>query len=155
MFETLNSTPSKQILPALMARLNFIIKTKGTGFLDWNVRTGHTTWDKTWALLFGLPHGLYSGNAGMWEKSIHTNNLPDVMETLNEHLMGETPHFDAKYRLESHCGKSYSIRTCGVIVDKNSLGRPSRMILISQKIAPVSLEGDHFKSVILPTFTSP
>ncbi|MBU8871174.1 MAG: PAS domain-containing protein [Gemmatimonadales bacterium] len=133
MSEATNIPKTGEDLPSLLARLNLINLTQGMGFLDWDVRTGNTTWDKNWSWLFGLPRGVFHGNAGDWEKTIHCHDLPEVMEILNDHLTGETQHFDSEYRLVGSCGKSHSVHTLGLAVARNSLGRPTRVVLISQE----------------------
>jgi len=107
----------------------------GQGYLDWDVRTGQISWDPAWADLFGWPHGIGSGNAGLWEDAIHPHDLGEVMEKLNEHLRGLTSVFVARYRLNSHCGQPHSIDTSGLVMARNTIGRPTRVILTSHKIA--------------------
>ncbi len=140
MFETVSKTKLRLDFPSLVSKTGISVSSRDTGFMDWDVRSGRTTWNKTWTQLFGLPKGIYYGDAGMWEKSIHADYLPEVIESLNDHLSGKTRYFDSEYRLEHHCGKSHSIRTFGITVDRNSMGRPTRVILISQKIIPVSVK---------------
>lgn len=107
----------------------------GQGYLDWDVRTGTTSWDRSWADLFGWPHGIGCGNAGLWENAIHPHDLSEVIEKLNEHLKGSTAIFVASYRLSPDCGQPHSIHTSGFVMTRNAIGRPARVILTSHKIA--------------------
>ncbi len=102
--------------------------------MDWEVTSGIATWDQTWSELFKLPPGKQSGTAGIWEQAIHPDDFPEVMEELNNHLSGKSPHFIAKYRLAGCPGREYSIRTCGVALARNILSRPTQVRFVSQKI---------------------
>ncbi len=134
MFELASTLGAKNDLTALLADLGPMPFSQDLGFLDWDVRSGNITFDHTWAGLFGLPHSVSCGNAGDWEKSVHAQDLPEVLERLNAHLAGETPHFELEYRLADGGEKIHSMRTCGVTVARNSQGRPTRVIMVSRGI---------------------
>jgi PAS domain-containing protein len=105
------------------------------GYLQWETRTGQTLWDTHWAELFGLPLKSHTGTAGLWEQAIHPHDQPEVMDLLNDHLNGLTENFEAQYRLASHCDQPHSISTYGRVIVRRTNGRPSRIIMISHKIA--------------------
>ncbi len=126
---------AREDLPAILNRLNLKDLAHDFAFLDWDVRTGKTSWDQNWSKLFNLPHGVFRGNAGDWEKAIHCLDLAEVLEILNDHLNGETSHFDLKYRLDGSCDNLRSVHTCGVVIARNKKGRPTRVIMISQEIS--------------------
>ncbi len=150
MFERSCPPDTQKDFVTLLTKLDLANPAQDLGHLEWNVRSGHTTWDQTWSELFQLSAEVFAGNAGMWEKLIHANDLPIVIETLNEHLAGNTSHFFAEYRLAHNNAEAYSIRTGGIVVSRNSRGRPTHVIMISWKITVLESKPINSEAYSLP-----
>ncbi len=134
MYETICPRQTDLAVTKALAKMGLPDAKEVPGYLDWDIRTGATVWDQAWSDLFGFSRGIYCGHTVDWVKSIHLEDLSDVMASLNDHLTGKSAHFLAEYRLAEDCGKSHSIRTCGVVVGRNSVDRPTWVIMLSQKI---------------------
>lgn len=135
MLELKRPNKTNEAIAYLLSKFDFTMMNKSMGYLEWDIRSGMIYWDPAWATLFGISSGVYCGNAGDWEDLIHPDDLPEVIDTLNEHLCGNTPFFLAEYRLAKCSEEKCTIKTCGIVVTKSSLDRPVWAVMISQYLS--------------------
>jgi len=69
-----------------------------------------------------------------WKKVIHPDDLDLTLESLNEHLDGHTPKFEAEYRMLSSSGAWKWILDRGQVVTRDNKGQPLRMAGTSRDI---------------------
>ena len=75
-------------------------------------------------------------NLETWKRQIHDNDLPLVEDAINKHIMGSLTNIDIEYRIKDLSGGYQWISTRGKIVDRDSNGKPSRVIGTHRDIGP-------------------
>jgi len=63
-----------------------------------------------------------------WEELVHPYDLPEIIETFNKHLSGETPYFEAEYRLRKKDQSYIWILDRGKIAESDDYGNATRII---------------------------
>ncbi|HPE68611.1 MAG TPA: transporter substrate-binding domain-containing protein [Thermotogota bacterium] len=100
---------------------------------DWDVCQGGMYLDREWFDLHGF-EGLERGEGFQnWYQRIHPDDLPLLKDRLFAHLSGETPFFEAEYRIWRE-GQWEWIRDRGAVLEKDEDGKPLRMIGTHQNI---------------------
>ena len=81
------------------SRLNTIIGAASLGTWDWDLLTDEVTYNKTWADIVGLSLEDIQGSVDAWEKTVLPEDLPLAMEAVEAHCRGETPMYEAEFRM--------------------------------------------------------
>jgi PAS domain S-box-containing protein len=71
---------------------------------------------------------------GAWTALIHPDDAAGVTQALERHLVGETPSFEAEYRIHSQDGTWHTIIDRGRVVERTTTGRPMRVLGISADV---------------------
>ncbi|MBW6478714.1 MAG: PAS domain S-box protein [Bacteroidales bacterium] len=108
----------------------------GDGVWDWNLVTNQTYYSKGWKDMLGYDMNDLENNYDTWEKLVHTDDLPDVINAINKHLKGETQALVAEYRMLAKNDKYKWILDRGKIIEKDKKGKPLRMIGTHSDITP-------------------
>ncbi|MCA9069596.1 MAG: diguanylate cyclase, partial [Planctomycetaceae bacterium] len=80
----------------------YFLAARGTndGLWDWNLRSGAVYYSPRWRDMLGLDESENASTKDEWLTRIHPEDRPRVESVLNEHLEGQTPHFEAELRME-------------------------------------------------------
>lgn len=117
-------------------RLDLALKGGDLGVWDWNVPTGKTSFNRRWARMLGYAPEEIEPNVSSWEKLIHPEDRPWVMETLHEHMEGRTPYYESEHRLKSKSGEWMWVLDRGQVVERDGEGRPVRIAGTHLDITP-------------------
>jgi len=109
-------------------RLTLAVEGAGLGVWDWNIQTGEVMYSKGWIEMLGYSEVEIESNIGTWEKLIHPEDMPRVVETVRKHRKGLTPFYQAEFRLRSRSGKWHWVLSCGKASEHDIDGKPSRMV---------------------------
>ncbi len=112
--------------PADAQRLALLIDASNDGFWDWNVVTGEVYFGGRWGEMLGYRPDEIEPHVRTWERLVHPDDLPWVMETLQAHLDGRTDHYQAEHRLLARDGTWRWILDRGRVVERDADGRPRR-----------------------------
>ncbi|MFH0823146.1 MAG: sigma 54-interacting transcriptional regulator [Pseudomonadota bacterium] len=107
-------------------RLDLALSGAGLGTWDWDLQTHTAFFDERWAEMLGFFLEEIEPYISGWEKLIHPEDKPRVLETLNEHLNGRSPLFEAEYRLQAKSGEWQWMLTRGRVVERDRDGKPLR-----------------------------
>lgn len=107
-------------------RLDLALSGTDAGVWDWNVQTGAVTYDKRWTGMLGYTVNEVEMEYGFWEKSVHPEDLPWVLEQLNAHLTGKNPDYRVEHRLKHKDGSWVWIQATGRVVEWSADGKPFR-----------------------------
>ncbi len=99
----------------------------GVATWDWNIITGEVRRNRAWAEILGFHHEEIRPHISAWEELIHPEDSSMVKSTLDQHLLGNTPHFQCEYRLRSKSGNWVWVLEKGRVVLRDKEGRPLRM----------------------------
>jgi hypothetical protein len=96
------------------------------GTWDWNVPTGALEFNERWAEMLGYRKEEVEPHRRSWEKLVHPEDLPAVLEVLNAHLEGKTPFYETEYRMRRKSGAWVWVLDKGKVIERDTQGRPRR-----------------------------
>ncbi|MBS3795108.1 MAG: PAS domain S-box protein, partial [Candidatus Thorarchaeota archaeon] len=107
-------------------RLSLVIEGSGLGTWDWNVQTGDVIFNERWANMLGYELSEIEPSLDAWKKRVHPEDLPEVMEILNEHLEGKSDSYVSEHRMRTKNGDWVWIEDRGRVVERDEDGDPIR-----------------------------
>lgn len=99
----------------------------GLGLWDWDVQTGETVLDETWAQMLGYELAEIVPRIDSWRERVHPADRVRVEEALGAHLKGAIPTYEVEQRLRTKSGGWKWILSIGKVIERDEEGRPSRM----------------------------
>ncbi len=117
---------AEEALRESQQRLDLALSGAGLGSWDWDLETRMAFFDQRWAEMLGFFPEEIEPHVSGWERLIHVEDKPRVMEILQEHLEGRRPLFEAEYRLQDKSGEWQWILTRGRVVERDRGGKPLR-----------------------------
>ncbi len=108
-------------------RLQLSLEGSGDGLWDWKILTDEVYLSPRWLEMLGYSIGELPGNVSSWERLIHPEDQPWVMETLNAHLQDSEHPYDFDYRVLTKSGEWKWIANYGKVVRRDEDGNPLRM----------------------------
>lgn len=114
-------------LAASEARLNFALHGSNAGIWDWDMDSAHTYYSPRWKTLLGYAGNEVLPHAEEWLKRVHPDDLPRVMQLLNEHVAGEKDFFESEHRLRRKDGSYIWVLERGTAI-REQHGRAVRMV---------------------------
>ncbi|CDX23082.1 PAS/PAC sensor-containing diguanylate cyclase [Mesorhizobium sp. ORS 3324] len=109
-------------------RWNFALTSAGQGVWSLDMRKGGTTYSETWVRMLGYDDGELDGDPDRWLTLIHPDDLKHVGEAERAHLAGETPFFEAEFRMRHKDGHWVWILDRGKAIERDGEGRLIRAI---------------------------
>ncbi|UCI08856.1 PAS domain S-box protein [Mesorhizobium sp. B1-1-8] len=109
-------------------RWNFALTSAGQGVWDLDMRKGGTTYSETWVNMLGYDEGELDGDPDLWLTMIHPDDYQLVAEADRAHLAGETPFFEAEFRMRHKDGHWIWILDRGKAIECDADGRLIRAI---------------------------
>ncbi|WP_017718084.1 PAS domain S-box protein [Kamptonema formosum] len=108
-------------------RLQMAIEGSALGLWDWNISTGATYFDPQWKKMLGYEEGEIENSYQSFERLIHLQDLPKVMQMLSDCLEGRSGVFEAEFRMKSKAGEWKWLLSHGKVFERDELGLPVRM----------------------------
>ncbi|MBW4496058.1 MAG: PAS domain S-box protein [Oscillatoria princeps RMCB-10] len=108
-------------------RLQMALEGSALGLWDWNISTGATYFDAQWKKMLGYEDEEIENNYQSFQRLIHLQDLPKVMDVLSACLQGRTCVFEAEFRMKSKAGEWKWILSHGKVFERDELGLPVRM----------------------------
>lgn len=109
-------------------RWNFALTSAGQGIWSLDTRKGGTTYSETWVEMLGYADGELDGDPDRWLTMIHPDDKERVAEADRAHLAGETPFFEAEFRMRHKDGHWVWILDRGKAIERDAEGRLIRAI---------------------------
>ena len=109
-------------------RWNFALTSGGQGVWSLDMRKGGTTYSETWVKMLGYDDGELDGDPDRWLTMIHPDDRERVAEADSAHLAGETPFFEAEFRMRHKDGRWIWILDRGKAIERDGEGRLIRAI---------------------------
>jgi PAS domain S-box-containing protein len=107
-------------------RLDLALRGARLGLWDWNLQTGEVVSGLRAAELLGYATEEIQLHDTDWEKQIHPEDKPRVMEAWNRHLKGIDLLYEAEYRLRSASGDLKWILDLGMVSERDESGKAVR-----------------------------
>ncbi|MFW6231529.1 MAG: PAS domain S-box protein [Spirochaetota bacterium] len=109
-------------------RLENIIRGTNVGTWEWNVRTGETRFDETWAELAGYElEELEPVSIATWLDLLHPDDGAVSEAALDRHFRGETDYYDVEVRIRHRNGTWVWAHDRGKVTTWNADGTPEWM----------------------------
>ena len=110
------------------ARLESIIKGTHIGTWEWNVQTGETVINETWANIMGYSISeLEPVSIKTWEDLAHPDDLKRSGDQLERHFTGELPYYDCECRMKHKDGHWVWVHDRGSVITRTGDGKPLMM----------------------------
>lgn len=103
-----------------------LIEASNDGFCDWNIQTGEVYFSRRWKEILGYCEEDVEPHVRSWEKIVHPDDMPHVMEVLQTHLHGKTDHYETQHRVKCKNGEWKWIIDRGKVISRSTEGTPLR-----------------------------
>jgi diguanylate cyclase (GGDEF)-like protein/PAS domain S-box-containing protein len=115
-------------LAAAEQRWTFALEGAGDGVWDWNLQSGHAVYSARWKAMFGDAESDIGDQAGEWSSRVHPDDMPAVMEALQDHLAGRTAAIAVEFRMQVKGGGWCWTQGRGTLVSRDDQGQPLRLV---------------------------
>ncbi len=107
-------------------RLDLVVQGAGLGTWDWFVASGRVAFNERWASMLGYELHEIEPTVKSWERLVHPDDMPRVMELLTAHLEGRSPEYRCEHRLLRKDGTWAWILDVGRVMERDRDGKPAR-----------------------------
>ena len=118
---------ARQALRESEERLELALSGGALGLWDSHLPTGRVVFNDRWGQMLGYDTGEIEHRVGAWERLLHPEDAPRVLQTFEDHLAGYTPHYECEYRLRTKAGHWKWILSRGKVVERDAHGNPVRV----------------------------
>jgi PAS domain S-box-containing protein len=132
-------------------KLQSIIDCSRLGTWEWNVQSGETVFNETWAQIIGYSlDELAPISIKSWEALAHPDDMKKSSKLLERHFSGELPYYEIECRMKHKDGHWVWVRDRGKVVSWSADGKPLMMFgthadITERKQAEQSLKESELK----------
>ncbi|MBS1261729.1 MAG: putative diguanylate cyclase DgcE [Calditrichaeota bacterium] len=108
-------------------RLELALHGGDLGMWDWHIPSGSIEYNERWIEMLGYTIDELHPSFEMWSTLVHPDDLPQVRETLERHLRGETPTYESEYRLRHKHGHWVWVLDKGKVTERDERGDAIRV----------------------------
>ena len=110
-------------------RWKFALEGAGQSVWDWNLSTGYMFQSNRLKQdMLGYPEEAYPDDFAFWKQLLHPEDAPVILQALDDYRDGKTKDFVVEGRMRCKNGAWKWILMRGMIVSRDSIGHPLRMI---------------------------
>jgi PAS domain S-box-containing protein len=99
----------------------------GVGFWQWNISSGHTTYNGTWCAMLGYSPEEVESRVEFWKKRIHPDDFQQAIEQLDRYLRDSSSVYQSEFRIRHKDGRWIWVQSKGRITAHDAQGSPMRM----------------------------
>lgn len=127
-------------------RWNFALEGSRDAVWDWNVKTNEVFFSQRWKTMLGFTEDESANRFDEWINRVHRDDLDRTLETIQQHLRGESPDYQIEHRVQAKDGSYRWILARGRVVTRDETGAPTRMVgtqsdITARKQAEQALQG--------------
>jgi PAS domain S-box-containing protein len=115
-------------LQAFEERWRFALEGTNQGVWDWNIPANEVFYSSSYKKLYGFGEDDLVGNEDKWKERIHPEDKKKFEDSIDIHINGSDPYYESTYRVKGKDGHYKWILAKGMIIAKDQLGKPLRMI---------------------------
>lgn len=126
-----NITERKQARAALLeteSRWKLAMESTGDGVWDWHIPSGVEFYSKRLIEMFGYEEGEIRNNPAELDGRTHPDDIAQLEADRKAHFSGLTPTFLNEHRIRCKDGNWKWVLSRGMVISRDSKGRPLRMI---------------------------
>jgi diguanylate cyclase (GGDEF)-like protein/PAS domain S-box-containing protein len=109
-------------------RWKFAIEGAGDGLWDWNVQTGEAFYSPRYKQMFGYADADFGTTSDEWRKRVHPDDAPGVFAALQPYIDGKPGTATVEFRMLCKDGSWMWTMGRGMVVERDTHGKPLRMI---------------------------
>jgi diguanylate cyclase (GGDEF)-like protein/PAS domain S-box-containing protein len=109
-------------------RWKFALEGANDGVWDWNYQTGEVLYSKRWKEMFGFTESEIGNTTSEWLDRVHPDDLTEVVKIIQSHLSSKTSSPSVEYRFRCKDGGWKWTLGRGMVVGRNSEGKPLRLV---------------------------
>ncbi|MBI9044607.1 MAG: PAS domain S-box protein [Anaerolineaceae bacterium] len=113
-------------------RFRLAMEATREGLWDWHVPSGNVYYSPAWEEILGL--SFVNPEFSIWEERIHPDDKDQTLITLQNHLSGDSEHWECEHRLKLDDGTYKWVLGTGRVVRRDEKGQPIQMIGTLQDI---------------------
>ncbi len=107
-------------------QIDMIVKGSGVGTWDWHIPSGRVVFNERWATMLGYELAEIEPHVRAWERLVHPDDKPAIMQAVAAHLRGETPMYCSEHRLRHKSGAWHWVYDSGQVLVRDAGGAPIR-----------------------------
>lgn len=115
-------------------RLQLVLDSTRDGLWDWDLATNHVHYSEGYLAMIGYQREEIEAAFDAWERLLHPDDRAPTLTALQAHIDGQTPDYQAEYRLQHKNGAWIWILDRGRVVERDADGRALRMVGIDSDI---------------------
>jgi PAS domain S-box-containing protein len=119
---------AENALRASEERWKFALEGAGDGVWDRNFQTGGVVYSLRYKQMLGYSDDEFRNQREEWERRVHPDDLSRVNADLQAYLDGSSPAYASEFRMRARDGSWKWILSRGMVVSRDSAGKPLRMI---------------------------
>ena len=127
MVSRLKREQSSDILKESQKRLRLAVEASNIGFFDRDLLTNQVHFSAEWKNQLGYAVDEISEDSKEWESRIHPDDLPSVLNRVNDYINGLRPNYESEYRLRHKDGSYRWILARGSLL-QNPNGKAIRLL---------------------------
>ena len=128
-------------------RWGFALEGAGDGVWDWNIQTGEAFYSRRYKEMLGFAENEIGNSPDEWLKRIHPEDASGTITALQPYLDGNTGAAKVEFRMLCKDGSWKWILGRGMVVSRDSDGKPVRMIGTNTDITEHKSEEEQIKSL--------
>ncbi len=119
---------SEEALRRSEERLELALRGADLGLWDWDLTNDRLIVNERFAEMLGYAPGELIEAGYVMRSRIHPDDRPVASEIMRQHIAGETPAFEAEYRVQHRSGEYIWVLNRGRIFERDENGEPVRAL---------------------------
>lgn len=105
----------------------FAVNACTDGLWDWEINSDHVYFSPQLKKMVGYGPEEMQPFVDTWKNNVHPEDLPMVLQSLEEHIQGKRERYEATYRMSNRNGHYIWVHDLGCISLRSSCGKPIRV----------------------------
>ncbi len=122
-------TERRQVEQELLKReeqLSLALMGADLGTWDWNLKTNDVQYNERLTEMVGYALHEITPTLSSWKKLVHPDDFPNAEDSLDAHVEGKTPYYEAEFRMLHKSGQWVWVLSRGKVIEWDNRGRPVR-----------------------------
>ena len=115
-------------LSALEQRWGLALQSAQFGVWDLDVPAHRVLYSPQWKRALGYDAGAEPEPTSVWRARVHPDDLPQMLEALQAHQAGRSPHYETEFRLRRASGEYLWVLSRGCVVERDAAGQALRLV---------------------------
>jgi two-component system, sensor histidine kinase and response regulator len=108
-------------------RLSLALDGGSQALWEWEIGKTRSSYGKSWSNVLGFSAEELGDSPDTWERLIHPDDWPKVLQAMQNHMAGLTGSYQADYRMRTKDGGWRWVEARGKVVERASDGTPVRV----------------------------